>query len=395
MQTFKGFVLSTFLLLLGIVSLGEASAQGFGQGRGPNGYGQQRGDKFEVEEVLSRYVNGTTTLALRNILDLDQSALGQKLIKLELFATSSSSFATAQVEINGRSIGFAQNVGWRYDQSVVFDIPQGDRVIGRDIQTLKMKLQGSMYIDRIVATLKDDGQGQGGGQGGGRSEWVTSFERQRFFNKIPLKQELKLGRQHIGKEVKTVIIKANPVGQRVTAMSLVVDGKIVAGPEYLDRNNGEVQFKFNQRNAIEIDQGDAIKVVFDGEILVHEMAVELLEKQQRNRDIRVSVNQRVSGERVFLDQLLRLDYQTMSKKFEKIVIKGKLAGRNSSLRACARGFTNGAACDSVSVQSGDFELVLNKFEMQAADIFLMARGEALITEVILVEDQRGQNQYPW
>lgn len=395
MQTFKGFVLSTFLLLLGIVSLGEASAQGFGQGRGPNGHGQQRGDKFEVEEVLSRYVNGTTTLALRNILDLDQSARGQKLIKLELFATSSSSFATAQVEINGRSIGFAQNVGWRYDQSVVFDIPQGDRVIGRDIQTLKMKLQGSMYIDRIVATLKDDGQGQGGGQGGARSEWVTSFERQRFFNKIPLKQELKLGRQHEGKEIKTVIIKANPVGQRMTSMSLMVDGRIVAGPEYLDRSNGEVQFKFNQRNTIEIDQGDAIKVIFDGEILVHEMAVELVQKQQRNRDIRVSVNQRVSGERVFLDQLLRLDYQTMAKKFEKIIIKGKLAGRNSSLRACARGFTNGAACDSVSVQSGDFELVLNKFEMQAADIFLMARGEALITEVILVEDQRGQNQYPW
>ncbi len=394
MQTFKGFVLSTFLLLLGIISLGEASAQGFGQGRGSNGYGQQRGDKFEVEEVLSRYVSGNTTLALRNILDLDQSARGQKLIKLELFATSSSSFASAQVEINGRSIGFAQDVGWRYDQSVVFNIPQGDRVIGRDIQTLKMKLQGNMYIDRIVATLKDDGLGQGGGHGGGRSEWVTSFERQRFFNQIPLKKELKLGRQHEGKEVKTVIIKGNPVGQRVTSMSLMVDGRIVAGPEYLDRNTGEVQFKFNQRNTIEIDQGDAIKVVFDGEVLVSEMAVELIEKQ-RNRDIRVNVNQRISGERVFLDQLLRLDYQTMSKKFEKIVIKGRLAGRYSSLRACARGFTNGAACESATMQTGEFELVLNKFDMQAADIFLMARGEALITEVILVEDQRGQNQYPW
>ena len=250
-----------------------------------------------------------------------------------------------------------------------------------------------MYVDKIVATIKK--KNQGGGQGGARSEWVTSLERQRFFNQIPLRQELKIGRQHLGKELKTVIIKGNPVGQRVTSMSLMVDGRIVAGPEYLDRNNGEVQFKLNQRNAVEIEQGDAIKVVFDGEVIVHEMAAELLEKQQRNRDIRVSVNQRISGERVFLDQLLRLDYQTMSKKFEKIVIKGKLAGRYSSLRACARGFTNGAACDSVSVQSGDFELVLNKFEMQAADIFLMARGEALITEVILVEDQRGQNQYPW
>lgn len=384
MQTFKGFVLSTFLLLLGIISLGEASGQGFQYNdRGP------KNDRFEVEEVLSRYVNGQTTLALRNILDLNQNARGQKLIKVELFATSSSSFATAQLEINGRSIGYAQNVGWRYDQSVVFDIPVGDRVIGRDIQALKLKLQGNIYIDKIVATLKDEAQG--GGHGNPRTEWVTSFERERFVSQVALKQALKLNRQHEGKVLKTIILKGNPMGQRVTAIQLVVDGHSVGSPQYLDRQNGEVKFSLNQRDAVQIQQGDSIKLVFDGQIMVNELAAEL----EESKELRVSVNQRISGQRVFLDQLLRLDYSNAAKKFEKIIIKGQLAGRNSSIRACARGFTQGAACDSAVARSGSFEIVLDKFDMQAGDIFVMARGEALITEVILVEDKRSQDQYPW
>ena len=384
MQTFKGFVLSTFLLLLGIVSLGEASAQGFGRG-----HGQQRGDRFEVEEVLGRYVSGNTTLALRNILDLDQSARGQKLIKIELFATSSSSFATAQVEINGHAISYPQNVGWRYDESVVFEIPAGDRVIGRDIQTLKMKLQGSIYIDKIVATLKDDNQG--GGHGNPRSEWVTSFDRERFVSVIPLKQALKLNRQHEGKELKTIVLKGNPMGQRVTSMQLMVDGRRVGAPQYLDRQNGQVTFALAQRDTVQIQQGDSIKIVFDGQVMVNELAAELV----KSSELRISVHERVGAQRIFLDQLLRLDYATAAKKFEKIIIKGQLAGRNSSIRACARGFYQGAACDSAVASFGSFEISLDKFEMQAADIFLMARGEALITEVILVEDKRSQDQYPW
>src|SRR5690606_6521963 len=120
--------------------------------------GQQ--GKFEIEEQVSRYVDGSSQLALRNILNLDQNARGLKLVKIELFASSSSSYATAQLELNGRALGYAQNVSWRYDQSVVFEIPAGDRVIGRDIQTLKLRLQGSMYVDKVVATLKDDGQSQ-------------------------------------------------------------------------------------------------------------------------------------------------------------------------------------------------------------------------------------------
>lgn len=387
MQTFKGFVLSTFLLLLGIISLGEASAQGFFFDDRP---GQHANGKFEIDEQVSRYVDGSTQLALRNILNLDQSARGLKLIKIELFATSSSSYATAQLELNGRPLGFAQNVSWRYDQSVVFEIPAGDRVIGRDIQTLKLRLQGSMYVDRVVATLKDDGIG-GGGHGGDRTEWVTSFERQRFFSQIPLKQVLKLNRQHEGKSLKTVILKGHPAGQRLTSVQLVVDGRTVGMPQYLDRATGQVQFSLHARDQVVISQGDSIKLVFDGEIIVSELAAEL----EVSRELRIRVGQRVSGQRVFLDQLLRLAPADAAKKFERIVIRGRLTGHNSNLRACARGFSQGAACAHSDVRAGSFELTLDQFSMQAADIFLMARGEAIVEEVILMEDKKAPHQYPW
>lgn len=386
MQTFKGFVLSTFLLLLGIISLGEASAQDFYFTDRP---GQQ--GKFEIEEQISRYVDGSSQLALRNILNLDQNARGLKLIKIELFASSSSSYASAQLELNGRPLGYAQNVSWRYDQSVVFDIPVGDRVIGRDIQTLKLRLQGSMYVDKVVATLKDDGQGQGGGHGGGRTEWVSSFERQRFYSQIPLKQALRLNHQHIGKTVKQVILKGYPVGQRVTSVQLVVGGRAVGLPQYLDRQNSQqVQIALGPYDQAQISQHDTIKLVFDGEVMVTELAAEL----EVSNELRVQVNQRVSGERVFLDQFLRLAPSDAVKKFEKIIIRGRLQGRSSNLRACARGFTAGAACDHTR-NDGHFELTLDQFQMQAADVFLMARGDAFVEEVILVGDKKAPHQYPF
>lgn len=390
MQTFKGFVLSTFLLLLGIISLGEASAQDFYFTDRP-GPGQQR--KFEIEEQVSRYVDGSSQLALRNILNLDQNARGLKLVKIELFASSSSSYATAQLELNGRALGFAQNVSWRYDQSVVFEIPAGDRVIGRDIQTLKLRLQGSMYVDKVVATLKDDGQGPGqvGGQNGGRTEWVSSFEHQRFYSQLPLKQALKLNRQHEGKILKQVVLKGYPVGQRVTSVQLVVDGRAVGHPQYLDRQySQQVQIVLNSYDQVRIAQGDSIKLVFDGEIMFTELAAEL----EVSNELRIQVNQRVSGERVFLDQFLRLAAADAVKKFEKIIIRGHLMGRASNLRACARGFAAGAACDHTR-NEGHFELTLDKFEMQAADVFLMARGEAVVSEVILVGDKKAPHQYPF
>lgn len=396
MQTFKGFMLSTMLLLLGIISLGEASAQGFffeedlpGQGQ----YQNQNRFEFEVEEYIGRYVDGQQVLPLRQILDLDQSARGQKLIKVELFATSSDAYSTAQLELNGRPLGFAQNVGWRYDQSIVFEIPAGDRVIGRDIQTLKLRLRGNMYVDKVVATLKDDGLGGGGhGPFPGQSEWVTSYERQRFFSQLPVKQALRLNRQHEGKILKSIVLKGHPAGQRLTSVQLVVGGRAVGMPQYLDRQSGQVVINLNAREQVEIFQGDAIKLVFDGEIIVTELAAELVEAN--SRELRIQVNQRISGERVFLDQLLRLAPQHAVKKFEKIIVRGRLAGMNSSLRACARGFTQGAACDHTNARSGSFELVLSRFEMQAADIFLMARGEAIVDEVILMEDKKAPHQYP-
>src|SRR5690606_4634080 len=100
-------------------------------------------------------------------------------------------------------------------------------------------------------------------------------------------------------------------------------------------------------------------------------------------------------ERVFLDQLLRLAPADAAKKFEKIVIRGRLTGNNSNLRACARGFSQGAACAHSDVRAGSFELTLDQFSMQAADIFLMARGEAIVEEVILMEDKKAPHQYPW
>jgi len=314
------------------------------------------------------------------------------LIKVELFATSSDSYATAQLELNGRALGFAQNVSWRYDQSVVFEIPAGDRVIGRDIQTLKLRLQGNMYVDRVVATLKDDQMGPGPGNGHGQSEWVTSFETQRFFKQLPLKQALRLNRQHEGKELKSLIIKGHPIGQRVISMQLIVAGRQVGMPQYLDRHGSkQVEFILNNREQILIEQGEAIKLVFDGEILVTEIAVEL----KASRELRVRVNARIAGERIFLDQLLNLAPRDAAKKFEQIIVRGRLGGTNSNLRACARGFTNGAACDHTTSRSGSFELVLEKFAMQAADIFLMGRGDVVVEEVILIEDKKAPHQYPW
>ncbi len=376
MQTFKGFVLSTFLLLLGIISLGEASAQ--------NHPGQ-----FQVDEQVSRYVSGHTSLALRNILNLNQNANGLRLIKVEVFAMSSSNFTTAQLQINNNNIGPAQYLSWNSSEPIIFQIPVGSRVFGRDINTLKLQLNGSAYIDRVVATLAADAQ-QGGVQ------TLRAQPTEDFFDSLPLKQVLNLAganNPHIGKTIKSVVLKGYPMGQRAVTVKLQIGGRIVGAPQVLDRQGSQqVRFDLGPQDQAIIEANQAIKLIFQGRVKALEVSAEV---ERAQRQFRLTMNRSLSSGRVFLNQFSELFAIDDHLLFEKIVIRGRKLGANSSLRACAHASAQGAFCESTSGSSTHFELVLQNFPATIADTFVMPRGQVIIDEVILLEEKTAPHQYPF
>lgn len=99
---------------------------------------------------IGRYVD-YETLYLQQLGDLFYSAQGYVLESVEVDARSSSYNATLRLLVNGYTEDTDYNVS---GYSKLY--PSYNRVFGRDLSTLALRLDGSAYIDRITVNLRLD-----------------------------------------------------------------------------------------------------------------------------------------------------------------------------------------------------------------------------------------------
>jgi len=162
MLSSKGFFLSMMLLCLGIVFLGEASANNF------NNFQEFNNSNFQIRSVIMP--NGNTKL----VADINQNVYGQDLFKLKKIFNLNQmysgfsvkkvvvvgqgeyyNYSQASLIMSGMQQGPAQTFNNLNGQSkLVFFPTQYNRTVGRGLGNLQLQVQGNALIQKIKVILE-------------------------------------------------------------------------------------------------------------------------------------------------------------------------------------------------------------------------------------------------
>ncbi len=160
-QLFLKLVAFNLLLSLSLLTL-DAQAQR--RPRRPNQppvYGNQQQNEKIVLSHLNINVWGQKSIKVKKLVkDYYGPGLlhGKKLKRIVVKASASSYQSKIALLINGVKVTAVRNLSY-YPEKIILDLPSSgygsSNIIGRDIQTIKLKVKGDVQIKKIVLKLKD------------------------------------------------------------------------------------------------------------------------------------------------------------------------------------------------------------------------------------------------
>ncbi len=114
----------------------------------------------QMPQLLTAPVNQTfpagspSLIGVRQIMQQNNIPLqGRKVMKVLLLASSAAGRGTAELIVNGRRVGLAQNIGVRESQ-VIMSLGMGNNTIGQDLNTLQVELRGNIFVRSISVEVQ-------------------------------------------------------------------------------------------------------------------------------------------------------------------------------------------------------------------------------------------------
>lgn len=113
-----------------------------------------------VESDYRQWFRGNNLIPVRQILGLGGIHNGKKLEFVELTASSSAGRAQALLVINGQNAGLPQIID-NWTSTVRFEVPasMSGNILGRDIQTVELRIVGNVTTQSIAAGVIAQGRG--------------------------------------------------------------------------------------------------------------------------------------------------------------------------------------------------------------------------------------------
>lgn len=115
-----------------------------------------QGGRFQKEIYLGRYITNEA-LPLRQLAGLGREFEGYNVESVRVETRPAGYYANLELVVNGRVEASSSSNG-----SNVTLRPRGYSPLGRDVQSLRLRVQGTAYIDRIVIVLASNGGGYPG-----------------------------------------------------------------------------------------------------------------------------------------------------------------------------------------------------------------------------------------
>jgi hypothetical protein len=184
-----------------------------GQVQSPMGSAPGHADVLKAQ--INQQIFGQDVLAVRQLVKQATGVQlkGAKVDKVLLKANSLRGHAQAQLLIDGRPVGFPQTIQAQ-KQRIVFNLPKYARnVIGQDIQSIKIKIQGKLHVQMVALVLQ-----QGRTHGSTDSVQIQVNQRIQGSQRLALSQLMGYGQQaHMQKQIEAVTIVAQGQGSIMAA----------------------------------------------------------------------------------------------------------------------------------------------------------------------------------
>lgn len=294
---FAGLLAASLIVisLAAALSAREAWAQGWAT----------PGDRKDfVSRSINQRIQGFNTLRVRELLGLGEQFRGRRVEYVVLNASTDFGRGQAQLLINNGSVGIPQLVStWTQDH---FFYPERFRdTLGQDIQTLQLQLNGNFFVNSLSVKLAPGFERPGAGND------FLQIPVNRFFygnQALSIRELLPIGREHRGKEVQSIIVRARAetgYGSRFSEASLLIDGFATGAAQSVGSFTSDLRFLLPMgRNVIDEDIR-RMELELHGGVFIESIAVEF---KANDRVISASVRQMFDGENTLrLRQLLDLN----------------------------------------------------------------------------------------
>lgn len=215
-----------------IVSLMILCAQSFAQAQG-------RFRPLVLRESLHRNFQGQSQINLKKLFrDPGIRFKGMSVESISMVASSARGRAKTQLEINGLSQPIDRQTVPTYSRRIDFPVDPNRNVIGRHINSLKIRMRGQVFVESVELVLSRNGRGTG------RSE-VFELQLSDFINfgkTYKIRRALEVGRRHNGKKVEFVEVTGASSSGNAYA-ELLIEGRPVGRTQYFSRYQNTLRFQ--------------------------------------------------------------------------------------------------------------------------------------------------------
>jgi len=181
------------------------------------------------EAVLNQNFNGNTLLDVDQLLNLQATAPGARLVSLEVVAASARGLGQAAFVINGHDY-----LAERLDSQPGLHRTVIDRMLGSDVYNVGLRLQGNTFVQSIAAVV-DTSYGPGPGFPGNQERREVRLNQWVQPNQIVhLRQVLNLGRNESGRQVLAVDFNARTF-RGMSHVTVLVNGAPVGPAQTVDQ----------------------------------------------------------------------------------------------------------------------------------------------------------------
>jgi len=233
----KKLIFTSVVTLIFISSLLVAAPGRMRPGRpGPGNGGNHGPGGHYQRDVVRKYIGRQyrkQILPLRQLLGIGPEYRGRRVVAVIMNASTRMGFGRAQLLVNGGGVGYPERVP-EYNTRVRFEPRYGENIIGRDIRSLQIRLQGNFWVDSLAVRFAPEYDPFDPYLDPDMEEFIGEYVYNR--DNFAIRQILGIGPRYRGKRVKWVMMSVKAERGNVNA-TLFINGRPVGRPQPI-RNTG-------------------------------------------------------------------------------------------------------------------------------------------------------------
>jgi hypothetical protein len=109
---------------------------------------------YDIQGFVNANLVTGNEIDLNQLLDLDYRYYGQRILRIVLVASSAYGGQAQLYSDYQIPVGYPVNIAGAYEQNYLIGTGSNQNECGRDLRNLVIGIYGSVYVDRVIITLR-------------------------------------------------------------------------------------------------------------------------------------------------------------------------------------------------------------------------------------------------